>query len=185
MIIGSKKYEIAIACNLLPSVVALCLLIAVQRSNAQAPIVDVGTSSGELTEVSAKPENIIDPKIPISVFDIVGLNVEQKSNGYLMQIHCTKELPDFESWLKPMGENTALYITLADAKADVVALQDFKPTAFVKKFLIFQSATSVQLTFIFKGRVNSVDLIPVGESHNILVAVFTPPEEQLSIRKVQ
>jgi hypothetical protein len=134
---------------------------------------------------TAKETIIIDLKIPISAFDIVGLNVYQKSNGYLIRIHCTKQLPDFESWLKPIGDDTWLYITLADAKADVVVLQNFKPTAFVEKIIVIQSETSVQLTFLLKGQVNSAELIPAGGSQDILVAVFTPTEEQLAISKTR
>lgn len=126
-------------------------------------------------ETSTQPITV-DLKIPVPIFDIVELNVEQKSNGHLIQIHCTKHLPDFESWLKPIGDNTWLYITLADAKADVSVLRNFKPTAFIKRILIFQSATCVQLTFMLKGQVNSAELIPAEESQDILVAVFTPME---------
>jgi hypothetical protein len=113
----------------------------------------------------------------LPLFDIIGLDIDKKSNGYLLQIHCTKRLLDFESWLKPIGDNTWLYITVADAKADVAVLQNFKPTTFVKKILIFQSATSVQLTFMFNGQVNSTEIIPMEGNQNILVAVFTPMEE--------
>jgi hypothetical protein len=134
---------------------------------------------------TVKQAIIVDLKIPIPLFDIVGLNVDQKSNGYLFRIHCTKQLPNFESWLKPIGDDTWLYITLADAQADVAVLEDFKLTAFVKKILIFQSATSVQLTLLLKGQVNSVSLIPVEGSRDILVAVFTPTEEQLTINKAR
>lgn len=137
--------------------------------------------SGEI----AKQAIVIDLKIPIPLFDIVGLNVDQKSNGYLIRIHCTKQLPDFECWLKPIGDDTWLYITLADAKADVDVLQDFKPTAFLEKTLIFQSATSVQLTFLLKGQVNSAELISAIGSQDILVAVFTPTEEQRAISKAR
>jgi hypothetical protein len=132
-----------------------------------------------------KQTSIIDPHIPISEFDVVGLQVDQKSNGYLFRIHCTKQLPDFESWLKPIGDDTWLYVTLSDAQANVSVLQDFKLTAFVKKILVFQSATSVQLTFLLKGHVNSAELIPVEGSGDILVSVFTPTEEELAIRKTR
>jgi len=128
---------------------------------------------------------IIDLKIPAPLFDIVGLNVDQKSNGHLFRIHCTKQLPDFESWFNPIGDDTWLYITFADAQADVAVLQDFKLTAFVKKILVIQSATSVQFTFMLKGHVDSASLIPVGESHDIYVAIFMPTEEQLAIRKAR
>ena len=167
------------------SIVALCLLIAVQKSDSQNSTFYLEATDGALTAVVEKQAIIIDLKIPISVFDIVGLNVDQKSNGHLIRIHCTKQLPDFESWLKPIGDNTWLYITLADAKADVAVLQDFEPTAFIRKVLVFQSASSVQLTFMLRGQVNSVELIPVEGSQDILVALFTPTEEQLAIRKVR
>ncbi len=134
---------------------------------------------------TVKQAIVIDLKVPISVFDVVGLNVDQKSNGYLIRIHCTKQLPDCESWLKPVGDDTWLYITLADARADIVVLQVFKPTEFVKNVIVFQSATSVQLTFLLKGSINSTELIPAGGSHDILVTVFTPTEEQLAIRKTK
>lgn len=127
---------------------------------------------------SAKQAIIIDLKSPVSLFDVVGLNIDQKSNGHLIRIHCTKHLPDFESWLKPIGDDTWLYITLADARADVAVLQNFKTTGFIKKVLIFQSATSAQITFLLKGQVTSVELIPVKGSRDILVAVFTPTKER-------
>jgi hypothetical protein len=134
---------------------------------------------------TVKQAIIIDLKIPSPLFDIVGMNVDQKSNGYLFRIHCTKQLPDFESWLKPIGEDTWLYITLADAQADVAVLEDFKLTTFVKQILIFQSETSVQLTLLLKGQVSSASLIPMKGSQDILVAVFMPAEDQLTIRKAR
>ena len=167
------------------AIVALFLLITNQQANSQEHAADLDAKNGELSADSVKQAIIIDLKVPISLFDVVVLNVDQKSNGYLIRIHCTKQLPDFESWLRPVGDDTWLYITLADAQADIVVLQDFKPTAFVKNIIVFQSATSVQLTFLLKGSINSAELIPAGGSHDILVSVFTPTEEQLAIRKVK
>jgi len=141
-------------------------------------------SSKDILDVGDKKQAIIiDLNDPIPLFDIVGLNVDQKSNGYLIRIHCTKQVPDFESWLKPIGGDTWLYVTLADARADITVLQDFKLTAFVKKILVFQSETSAQLTFMLTGQVNSIEIMPMAGSQDILVAVFTPKEEQLALRK--
>ena len=143
-----------------------------------------GHSLATLIE-TARHAIVIDRKIPINLFDITGMNVEQKSNGYLFRIHSTKQLPDFESWLKPIGEDTWLYMTLADAQADVEVFEDFKLTAFVKKVLIFQSATSVQLTFMLKGQVNSVSIIPAEGSWDIFVLLSTPTEEEIANNKAR
>ncbi|HTK83139.1 MAG TPA: hypothetical protein VL633_12700 [Bacteroidota bacterium] len=133
--------------------------------------------------LTVEPAIVINRKLTAPIFDIIGMNVQQKSNGYLFRIHSTKQLPDFESWLKPIGEDTWLYITLADAQADVAVLEEFKLTAFVKKILIFQSPNSVQLTLMLKGHVSSVSIIPVQDSRDIYVIVCTPMDEPLANSK--
>jgi hypothetical protein len=157
---------------------------AAHRSHV--PSICLGDSLGAAgSGENAKQRIIVDLKVPDPLFDIVGLNVDQRSNGYLIRIHCTKQLPDFESWLKPIGNDTWLYITLADARADVVVLEDFVLTAFVKKVLIFQSATSVQITFMLKGQVSKAELIRADGSQDILALVFTPADAQSAIRSAR
>ena len=129
------------------------------------------------------PIAMIDVRPPPFVFDVTGFHFDQKSNGCLIRVHCTKQLPDTESWLKVDGNNTWLYVTLAGAQADVAVLQEYPPTAFVRKILIFQSATSVQLTFKLKGAVRSAEIIPVEESLDILIAIFTTSAAELAIRR--
>ncbi|MBI4547814.1 MAG: N-acetylmuramoyl-L-alanine amidase [Ignavibacteriae bacterium] len=141
---------------------------------------------GMQTEISydrVNPRITVGPAVPSSLFDVTGLAFEQKSNGHLIRIFCTKNLPDYESWLKPMGNDTWLYITLADAKANIAAINRIKTTDFIKKILVFQSPTSVQLTFKLKGQVNSTELMPAEGSNDILVAIHTPTKEQLALRK--
>jgi hypothetical protein len=113
----------------------------------------------------------------IEEFDIIGLSVDQKSNGYVIRIHCTRLIPELESWLKPIGNNTWLYITIADAKADIAVLRAFALTAFVKEFIIFESATSIQLTFRFEGPVHTAEFVRVAGNRDILVSVLTPLAE--------
>ena len=129
------------------------------------------------------PITIIEVKPPPFVFDVTGFHFDQKSNGCLIRVHCTKQLPDTESWLKVDGNNTWLYVTLAGAQADVAVLQEYPPTAFVRKILIFQSATSVQLTFMLKGAVRNAEIIPVEESLDILIAIFTTSAAELAMTK--
>ena len=129
------------------------------------------------------PIAMIDVRPPPFVFDVIGFHFDQKSNGCLIRVHCTKRLPDIESWLKVDGNNTWLYVTLAGAQADVAVLQEYPPTAFVRQILIFQSATSAQLTFMLKGAVRNVEIIPVEGSLDILVAIFTKSATELAIRR--
>ena len=126
---------------------------------------------------------MIDLAPPTFAFDVTGLHVDQKSNGCLIRVHCTKRLPDIESWLKVDGNNTWLYVTLAGAQADVAVLQEYPPTAFVRQILIFQSKTSVQLTFLLKGAVRNAEIIPVEESLDFLIAIFTKSAAELAITR--
>jgi N-acetylmuramoyl-L-alanine amidase len=128
--------------------------------------------------------SIIVGRAPVpSKFDVAGLMFEQKSNGFLIRIQCGKKLTDYESFLKPIGGDTWLYVTIANAKADLKTINAMKPYGAVKKILVFQSPTSVQLTFRLKGQVTNTELIPAEGSNDILVAVHMPTEEQLAIRK--
>jgi N-acetylmuramoyl-L-alanine amidase len=126
---------------------------------------------------------IIGRTVPASRFDVTGLSFEEKSNGFLIRIKCTKEIPDFENWLKAIGTDTWLYITLAGVKADVDAIKKITPVGLVKQVLVFQAPTSVQLTLRLKGKVSSTEVIPEEGSHDILVAIHLPVEEPMDDRK--
>lgn len=120
---------------------------------------------------------------PVSRYDIAGLDFEEKSNGLLVKIQCTKKLSDYESWLKTVGDDTWLYITIANARADIAAIGRIKPTGFVQKILIFQSPTSVQLTIRVRGQMNSVEMVPAQEGNTILAALHPSTQQQVSRRK--
>ena len=121
--------------------------------------------------------------VRVSPFDITAVSFEQKSNGDLIRLRCSKKLPNAETWCKPIGEDTWIYVTLADGRADAAALEGFKPNGILKKVLVFQSPTSVQLTFRVKGEVKSAELIPAEESSDILVALQRPTEEEIAARR--
>jgi len=117
-----------------------------------------------------------------SAFDLTGLEFEEKSNGFLIRLRCTKNIPDYESWLKETGNDTWLYITLANVRADVRAINAIKPSGPIRKILVFQSATSVQLTFRIRGKVSTADLMGAEQSDDILVSVHTPTAEEIAAR---
>ncbi len=125
-------------------------------------------------------------KISVSKsFDISKVTVEQKSNGYLLRIASNKKITDYESWTKSVDDGTWLYVTLPDAKANLQALNSNKPGGVVKDFLVFQSPTSLQLTFKLGTKVRSTELMQAEGSNDILVAVHLPLKEEAKTAKLE
>src|SRR5690349_7669437 len=122
---------------------------------------------------------------PSSAFDVTGVSFEEKSNGFLIRIRCTKKIPHYESWPKLIGDNTWLYVTLADARADVEAIRRTAPQGAVQQLLVFQSPTSVQLTFKLKGQITSTEPLPAEGSNDIILAIHAPSAEQIASRKTK
>lgn len=120
-----------------------------------------------------------------SPYDVADLELEEKANGYLIRLRCTRRLSDYESWVKEMGEDSWLYVTLANARADVKRLNAIRPTGILRQVLVFQSATSVQLTFRIRGKVSAAELLPAERGDDILVSVHMPSEAELAARKAR
>ncbi len=109
-----------------------------------------------------------------SAFDIVGIEVEPRVNGYLLTLLASRKLNDIEKWLKrPDGW---LFITIPDATVDVAALSKVKRIGAIRDILVFPSPTSVQLTFRVSPDVVDADLITDPESNNILISLRTESE---------
>ena len=110
----------------------------------------------------------------VSGFDFSTLHMEQKSNGMLIRVPASRPLTDFESWLKQDGW---LYVTIADARADVDALNKLKPVGLIRKIVAIQSPTSVQLTFRLSGKIAASEIIKQENSNDILISLRTPGAE--------
>ncbi len=121
----------------------------------------------------------------VSRFDVVGIDLEEKSNGYLVRIKCANKVPDYETWLKEDGDYTWLYVTLANARADVAAINRFRPSGIVRKVLVFQSPASVQLTLKLRAQINTQEPIVAQGSDDILVALHPATEAQIATRRVR
>ncbi len=111
-------------------------------------------------------------------YDIPSLSLETKSNGMVIRILSHKPLPDLESWLRPDGW---LYVTVADAKADVRAIDAVKPVGIIKQIVAIQSPTSVQLTFKLAGKVAASEILHDQASNDVLVSIRTPGTEEKSL----
>jgi N-acetylmuramoyl-L-alanine amidase len=122
---------------------------------------------------------------PSSSYDLAGIDVEEKANGLMLRLRCSRKLPDYESWVKEAENDTWLYVTLANARADVGAVNAVRPAGILKQVLVFQSATSVQLTFRIRGKVSTAELLPAEGNDDLLVTVHMPTDAELAARKVK
>jgi N-acetylmuramoyl-L-alanine amidase len=107
---------------------------------------------------------------PVPVFDITDLDVQPKLNGYLLTLKASRQLGDVEAWLKPDGW---LFVTVTDARADTVALSKIPPTGPIKKILVFQSPTSVQLTFRLAPDIVKAEVVNDPASPNLQLSLRT------------
>jgi len=132
-----------------------------------------------------RPAIVVGKTLARSPFDITGLVTEEKNNGYLIRIQCSKTLSDYESWTKPIGDDTWIYVTLSNARADIAGMNKTQPHGFLKKVLVFQSPKSAQLTLKIKGQVTSTELVAAEGSSDILLTIHRPTEEQIAARKTR
>ncbi|MDH3253253.1 MAG: N-acetylmuramoyl-L-alanine amidase, partial [Ignavibacteria bacterium] len=110
----------------------------------------------------------ISPAPLTPAYDIASLSFEQKSNGMLIRFPVARPLNDFESWLKQDGW---LYVTIADAKADVEAINRITPVGMVKKIVAIQSPTSIQFTFKLSGDIAATEILRSDRGNDILVSI--------------
>ena len=110
-----------------------------------------------------------EPAITASRFDITGLGIETRSNGYLLTIKATRKLGYFDTILR----NGWLYITVDAAEADTIALSKFKTNDIIRKIVVFQYPASVQLTFQVSPDIAQADPMIDTQSENLLVALHT------------
>ncbi len=111
-----------------------------------------------------------EPPTSESQFDVTGLAIEPRLNGYLLTIKMAKKLGNFDAFLSHDGW---LYVTINDACADTVALSRFKSSGAIRRVLVFQSPTSVQLTFQVSPDIVQVDPLIDDQTLNLLIALHT------------
>lgn len=136
-------------------------LEAILRSATSSPITWVDERTLVFEDSTADPG---------AVFDITGLHVEQRLNGYLMTVRASRPLGSVESWLKPDGW---LFLTVENARADTVALRAVRPGGAIRQVLVFQSATSVQITLKVAPDVEAAEVVKDPNSSDLLVNLRT------------
>ena len=110
-----------------------------------------------------------EPAVTASRFDITGVGIETRSNGYLLTIKATRKLGYFDTILR----NGWLYVTVDAAEADTVALIKFKTNDIIRKIVVFQYPASVQLTFQVSPDIAQADPVVDTQTDNLLLALHT------------
>lgn len=106
-------------------------------------------------------------------FDITGIEIEPRLNGYLLTLKARRKLGDYDAFLKQDGW---LFVTIADAQADTLAFNKLKFQGVIRRVLAFQSPTSVQLTFKVDPDIIQADVINDDKSNDLVIALHTKSE---------
>jgi N-acetylmuramoyl-L-alanine amidase len=110
-----------------------------------------------------------EPAVGGSRFDITGVGVETRSNGYILTIKASRKLGYFDTILR----NGWLYITVDAAVADTIALSKFKTNDILRKIVVFQYPASVQLTFQVSPDIGQADPVVDAQTDNLIFALHT------------
>lgn len=111
-------------------------------------------------------------------YDITGIEIEPRLNGYLLSIKGSHPLGDAEAWLKkPDGW---LFVTIANARADTAALNRTKPIGAIRRIVAFQYPTSVQLTFRVAPDVVQADPMIEEGSNDLVISLRTQSELEIA-----
>lgn len=135
------------------------LLALLERLSPSGVLLDVETRMISKEPIASRPP-----------FDVTGLAIEQRLNGYLLTIQASRKLGDYDAFLKSDGW---LFVTISDAQADTITLSRFKADNVIRRVLVFQSPTSVQLTFQVSPDIVQVDPMIDNETQNLLLALHT------------
>ncbi|MCI0706575.1 MAG: N-acetylmuramoyl-L-alanine amidase [Ignavibacteriae bacterium] len=115
-------------------------------------------------------------KAPGKQFDITGIELEPRLNGYLMTIKASRKLNEVEAWLKQDGW---LFVTVPEATVDTMAFKRARTFGAIREILVFPSPTSVQLTFRVAPDVQPpAEIISDPTSNNIYISLRTRSEIQ-------
>jgi N-acetylmuramoyl-L-alanine amidase len=124
-----------------------------------------------VAELDSSSFHVSSTTVPAPQYDIAGIQVEKKLNGYLVTVLANRKLGDYESWL---NDNGWFFLTVANAKADTNAIKKAETYGAIRQILTFQSPTSVQITFkVSPDVVPPVDVVVDSLTNNLLISLRT------------
>ncbi len=102
-------------------------------------------------------------------YDISNLNVEQKQNGYLVELTAHRPIKDVSAFI---SKDNWLIITLVGATVDFDRLRTRSPDDLISQVQVVGYSTSVQLTLKLKKDFRSCDVMHPPGSDNIDISLF-------------
>ncbi|HTR81474.1 MAG TPA: N-acetylmuramoyl-L-alanine amidase [Bacteroidota bacterium] len=110
-------------------------------------------------------------------YDISGMTIEGKKNGYLLRIHSAKKVADADRFVR---DNDWLYVTLPDVRIDTSSLNAANLGSPVNQIFAVQSPTSAQISLRFDKKINSAEIVHDNRTDDVLVSVRTetPPSKK-------
>ncbi len=119
---------------------------------------------------------------PKPAFDITGITIEERVNGYLLRVQSTKPLRDCEAWVKPDGW---LYVTIPGARANIARLNALEPFSIVRSVIAIQQTGSVQLTLKCSKKLAECAIVPNPDGTDLLISVLPSENTGDEARKQQ
>ena len=118
---------------------------------------------------------VLDSCIPSSkpVFDVSGLEIEKKSNGYLICFTANRRINTTEAFVT---RSNWLVITIANASVDLNKLKSTKPQGIIRKIEVEKFESSVQVSMELSEKEARVEVVHNPKTNDILVDLFTTPK---------
>ncbi len=110
-------------------------------------------------------------------FDISGVSVASRKNGYLIRIHSAVKINDADRFVR---EDNWLYVTLPNVRVDTAAIDSAALNPVVEQVLAVQSPTSAQISFKLKKKISTSEIVQDETSSDLLISIqtTTPPSKK-------
>jgi len=105
-----------------------------------------------------------------SAYDVSDLKIEQKDNGYLVELVNSRDIAGIEAFIT---QSNWLVITVADASVDVGKVKMLKPFGIIQKIEVDEFATAVQISLKLSEKTGPVEIVRDPHSSNVYVSIFT------------
>ncbi len=102
-------------------------------------------------------------------YDISDMVVEQKQNGYLIELSAHRPVKDVTAFI---SKDNWLVITLVGATVDFDRLRTWPPDDLISQVQVVGYSTSVQLTLKLKKDFHTCDVVHPPDSNDIDIALF-------------
>jgi len=106
---------------------------------------------------------------------VMGFDIEERKNGFLLRIHLTSKVTDASRTLQ-VGE--WMYVTLPGAVGDTIKLDTTFTSGILKRIQPIQTETTLQLSLQIRGKVATSEIVQDQTSNDLLLTLIPEEVEQ-------